>query len=329
MESGGKGWRYSSLFFSTVCAMALFSPRASGQIRYSIPEEMPVSSFVGNIASDLGFEPKRLVSGKARVFTADSSEYIGLDKENGHLVVKNKIDREELCGEISACSVSFDLILENPMELYRVTVDIQDINDNSPVFPKSKIEQVISELAVVGARFPLESAIDPDVGVNALQKYTLQPTDHFKLNVQKNAAGHKNVEMVLHAPLDREKTKNHNLILTAFDGGKPQRSATVQINVIVLDVNDNPPVFSQSSYRTSVPENAVKGSIVTKVSASDADESSHSIQYYFEHATPTVKALFSIDSDSGEVKVIGDIDYEKHKQFTFKVKAKDHGDLTD
>nr|AAT85340.1 protocadherin cluster 1 gamma 18a [Danio rerio] len=104
MESGGKGWRYGSLFFYTLCAMALFSSRVSGQIRYSIPEEMQVGSFVGNIALDLGFEPKRLVSGKARVFTADSSEYIGLDKENGHLVIKNKIDREELCGEISACS---------------------------------------------------------------------------------------------------------------------------------------------------------------------------------------------------------------------------------
>uniref|UniRef100_A0A9J8BKI8 Protocadherin 1 gamma 11 n=1 Tax=Cyprinus carpio carpio TaxID=630221 RepID=A0A9J8BKI8_CYPCA len=328
MESEGKGWHYGSLFFYTACAVDLFSPRVTGQIRYSIPEEMPVGSFVGNIASDLGLEQKRLISGKARVFTADSSDYIGLDKENGHLVVKNKIDREELCEEISACSVSFDVIFENPMELYRVTVDIQDINDNSPVFPKSQIEQEISELAVLGARFPLESAIDPDVGVNTLQKYTLQPTDHFKLNVQIGAGGNKNVEMVLHSPLDREKKKLHKLILTALDGGKPQRSATVQINIIVLDGNDNAPVFSQSSYKTSVVENAPKSTIVTRVSATDADES-HGIQYYFEHASSTVKALFSIDADSGEVKVIGDIDYEKHKQFTVKVKAKDHGGLTD
>ncbi|XP_052464328.1 protocadherin gamma-A5 isoform X31 [Carassius gibelio] len=328
MESEGKGWHCGSLFFY-MCAVALFSPCVTGQIRYSIPEEMSVGSFVGNIASDLGLEPKRLISGKARVFTADSSEYIGLDKENGHLVVKNKIDREELCGEISACSVSFDVIFENPMELYRVTVDIQDINDNSPVFPKSQIDQEISELAVLGARFPLESAIDPDVGVNTLQKYTLQPTDHFKLNVQIGAGGNKNVEMVLHSPLDREKKKLHKLVLTALDGGKPQRSATVQINIIVLDGNDNAPVFSQSSYKTSVVENAPKSTIVTRVSATDADESSQGIQYYFEHTSSTVKALFSIDADSGEVKVIGDIDYEKHKQFTVKVKAKDHGGLTD
>ncbi|XP_051540570.1 protocadherin gamma-A3-like isoform X15 [Myxocyprinus asiaticus] len=328
MESRRKGCLHGWLFY-TVCALALFATDVTGQIRYSIPEEMAVGSDVGNIASDLGLDPKRLISGKARVFTADSSEYIGLDKENGHLVIKNKIDREELCGEISACSVSFDVILENPMELYRVTADIQDINDNSPVFPKSKIEQEISELAVLGARFPLESAIDPDVGLNTLQKYTLHPTDHFKLNVQNGEDGSKNVEMVLHSPLDREKKQHHNLILTAFDGGKPQRSATVQINIVVLDANDNAPVFSQSSYKTSVAENAAKGTIVTTVSATDADESSHSIQYYFEHATATVKALFTIDADSGEVTVMGDIDYEKNKQFKIKVKAKDHGGLTD
>ncbi|XP_051540817.1 protocadherin gamma-A3-like isoform X14 [Myxocyprinus asiaticus] len=328
MESGRKLFLHDWLFY-TVCALALFAADVKGQIRYSIPEEMPVGSVVGNIASDLGLEPKRLISGKARVFTADSSEHIGLDKENGHLVITHKIDREELCGEISACSVSFDVILENPMELYRVTADIQDINDNSPVFPKSKIEQEISELAVLGARFPLESAIDPDVGVNTLQKYTLHPTDHFKLNVQNGAGGHKNVEMVLHSPLDREKEKHHSLILTAFDGGKPQRSATVQINIVVLDVNDNAPIFSQSSYKTSVVENSAKGTIVTTVSATDADESSHGIQYYFEHVTSIVIALFSIHADSGEVRVIGDIDYEKHRQFSIKVKAKDHGGLTD
>ncbi|KAA0703888.1 Protocadherin gamma-A3 [Triplophysa tibetana] len=328
MVTGGKSWLYGWLFY-TVCALSLFAAEVTGQIRYSIPEEMSVGSTVGNIASDLGLEPKRLISGKARVFTAESSEYIGLDKENGHLIIKSQIDREELCGEISACSISFNVILDNPMELYRVTVDIQDINDNSPAFPKSKIEKNISELAVPSARFPLESAIDPDVGVNTLQKYTLYPTDHFKLNVQSSASGNKHVEMILHSPLDREKEKHHQLILTAFDGGKPQRSATVEVNIVVLDVNDNAPVFSQSSYKSSVVENAAKGSVVTTVSASDTDESSHNIQYYFEHATSTIKALFSIDADSGEVKVIGDIDYEKYKQFTFKVKAKDHGDLTD
>ncbi|XP_030648898.1 protocadherin gamma-A11-like [Chanos chanos] len=310
-------------------ALTLSVGPATGQIRYSIPEEMAVGSFVGNIGTDLGLEPKRLVSGKARVFTAGGSEYVGLDREKGHLIVKERIDREQLCVAVSACSISFDVILENPIELYRVNVDILDINDNSPVFPRGEIEIEISEAALPGARFALESAIDPDVGLNTLQKYTLLPTDPFHLNIENGADGSKNVEMVLQTALDREKETNHYLTLTAVDGGKPQRSGTVKIHVFVLDVNDNAPVFSQSSYKTSVIENAAKGTLVTSVSATDADESSHNIQYYFEHPSATVKTLFAIDSESGEVRVTGEIDYEKYKQFKIKVTAKDHGGLTE
>ncbi|XP_062391775.1 protocadherin gamma-A2-like [Sardina pilchardus] len=299
-----------------------------GQIRYSIPEEMAKGSIVGNIANDLGVELKRLVSGRARVFTSDGSEYVGLDREKGQLVVKQRMDREQLCGEVAACSLSFDVILENPMELYRVTVDVVDINDNSPVFPGNEIDQEISELTLPGARFSLESAIDPDVGMNTLQKYVLHPTNHFNLNVQSNAHGSKKVEMVLKTPLDREKTDNHYLTLTAFDGGNPQRSGTVKIHIRVLDVNDNAPIFNQLSYKASVLENSPIGTLVTTVTATDADEeSSANIQYYLEHATASVKTSFSINTLTGEVKVAGLIDYEKYKQFQINVMAKDNGGL--
>ncbi|XP_030648888.1 protocadherin gamma-A11-like [Chanos chanos] len=310
-------------------ALTLSAHLSMGQIRYSIPEEMTVGSFVGNIGTDLGLEPKRLVSGKARVFTAGGSEYVGLDTDKGHLIVKERIDREQLCGKVSACSIAFNVILENPMELHRVNVDILDINDNSPVFPRVEMQLEISEAAPPGARFSLESAIDPDVGMNTLQKYTLHPTDHFNLNIRSRADGSKNIEMVLQTALDREKTTNHYLTLTAVDGGKPQRSGTIKIHILVLDANDNSPVFDQSSYKASVIENAGKGTLVTTVSASDADESSQKIQYYFEHPSATVNDLFAIDSESGEVRVSGEIDYEKHIEFKIKVTAKDHGGLTD
>ncbi|XP_048088522.1 protocadherin gamma-A3-like isoform X46 [Alosa alosa] len=303
---------------------------AMGQIRYSIPEEMTKGSIVGNIANDLGIELKRLVSGRARVFTSDGSEYIGLDREKGQLVVKQRIDREQLCGEISACSLSFEVVLENPMELYSINIDIQDVNDNSPVFPKTEIDQEISESALPGARFSLGGAIDSDVGLNTLQKYVLQPTDHFDLNVQSRSDGGKNVEMVLKTPLDREKKEHHYLTLTAIDGGSPQRSGTVKIHISVLDHNDNAPIINQAIYKTSVLENSAVATLVTTVSATDADEGTNAnIQYYFEHAPVSVMALFAIDAETGQIKVAGPIDYEKHKQFQIKVIAKDNGGLTD
>ncbi|RXN25623.1 protocadherin gamma-A12-like protein [Labeo rohita] len=108
-----------------------------GQVRYSVPEEMAPGSFVGDIVKDLGLELKRLTTGKARIFAAGGREYVALDREKGHIIIKERIDRELLCaGAVSACSLSFEVILENPIELYRITIEILDVNDNSPAFPR-------------------------------------------------------------------------------------------------------------------------------------------------------------------------------------------------
>ena len=152
-----------------------------GQVRYSIPEEMNKGSVVGNIVQDLGLDVKRLKSGRARIFTEDSREYIGLNVDKGTLVVRERIDREELCAQVTPCSLHFQIILENPMELHQIDIEILDINDNAPVFTRREIGFQISESALPGAKFSLDSAHDPDVGLNALQRYTLNPTDHFSL----------------------------------------------------------------------------------------------------------------------------------------------------
>ncbi len=151
--------------------------------RYSIPEEMPEGSFVGNIAKDLGIEISRLISGKARVVTKGGRQYVDLSRDKGTLIVKERIDREELCKQTTPCSISFDLIVENPIQLHRVTVEVQDINDNAPLFPKENVNLEISENAISGTRFPLDNAIDTDVGINDIQSYKLHPTDIFELEV--------------------------------------------------------------------------------------------------------------------------------------------------
>ncbi|XP_036431596.1 protocadherin gamma-A10-like [Colossoma macropomum] len=304
---------------------------ARGQVRYSIPEEMNKGSVVGNIVQDLGLDVKRLKSGRARIFTEDSREYIGLNVDKGTLVVRERIDREELCAQVTPCSLHFQIILENPMELHRIDVEILDINDHAPVFARKEIDFDISESAVPGARFSLESARDPDVGLNALQRYTLNPTDHFTLKELSRNDGTKYVEMVLQTALDREQQEEHKLILTAFDGGSPQKSGTVKITVIVIDANDNPPVFSQPVYRVSLPENVPKNSIVVTVSATDKDQGANGeVTYSFSQSTGIEAiGLFSIDSYTGEMKVNSPLDYEKSKQYELNVEARDKWGLTD
>ncbi|KAL2077294.1 hypothetical protein ACEWY4_026798 [Coilia grayii] len=303
---------------------------ARGQVRYSIPEEMTKGSVVGNIVQDLGLDAKRLKSGRARIFTEDSREYIGLNADKGTLVVKERIDREELCAQITPCSLHFQIILDNPMEFHRIDVEILDINDNAPVFNKKEIIFEISELAVPGARYSLDSAKDADVASNTLQSYTLQPNDHFTLKTITRPDNTKYAEMVLKTPLDREKNEEHKLLLTAYDGGNPQKSGTIRINVIVLDANDNAPAFTQSLYRVSVPENTSKGTIMLRVSATDADQGTNGeVMYSLSQSSDSISDLFDINADTGDIVVKGLIDFEKSKTYELNVEARDKGGLTD
>ena len=314
------------LFFISL----LFLDTVFGQVSYSIPEEMAKGSLVGNIAQDLGVEIKRLKSGKATIYTRNSDVYIELNRERGVLLVKERIDREALCTETALCALHFQIILENPMEFYSVTVQITDINDNAPTFEKNEMRFKISESAITGAKFVLERAVDLDVGINGVHDYNLKPTDNFALKVHNNADGNKNIEMVLQKPLDREKQEQISLVLTAVDGGEPQMSGTMMIVITVLDANDNAPVFTQSTYKATVTENSPKGTVVATVTATDADQDSNAkISYSITNTLENIRKMFEINPTNGEVSIIANIDFEKSRNFQINLLASDEGGLTE
>ncbi|XP_041929607.1 protocadherin 2 gamma 28 isoform X9 [Alosa sapidissima] len=314
--------------WQVILLLATFCDFIGAQIRYSIPEELKVGSLIGNVAQDLGLDMKRLRSGRARIVT-ESVQYTELKPDKGILVVRERIDREQLCGEITPCSFSFEIILENPMELHQITVEILDINDNAPVFRKTEINFEISEAATLGSRFVLGSADDPDVGINALQNYILSQNAHFVLKQQSIPDGSKYAEMVLQKALDREENLRLSLKLIAVDGGNPQRSGTVNIDVTVLDANDNVPVFNQTVYKSTVMENAPRGTYVITVNATDADAGSNGlIVYSFSDLKEDLKQTFRIDETTGTISVIGAIDFEQNKRYEIQVEAKDQGGFT-
>uniref|UniRef100_A0A3Q2FUU7 Cadherin domain-containing protein n=1 Tax=Cyprinodon variegatus TaxID=28743 RepID=A0A3Q2FUU7_CYPVA len=187
----------------------------------------------------------------------------------------------------------------------------------------------ISESATVGARFSLISAEDLDVGVNGLREYLLSDNDNFILKQHSNADGKKYAEMVLQNPLDRETNPNLSLKLIAVDGGTPQRSGTVNINILILDANDNAPIFNQSVYKAVVTEMSPKDTYVITVNASDKDSGSNGfITYYFSDLDSALD-LFRVDEQSGVILTAGPIDFEKDKKFELQIHAKDQGGLTD
>ncbi|KFZ68163.1 Protocadherin alpha-C2, partial [Podiceps cristatus] len=248
----------------------------------------------------------------------------------GVLLVRERMDREALCELNPTCFLSLELVIEQPVEVHNVEVEVLDINDNAPHFPRQDYRLEISESAVPGARFHIESAQDPDVGTNSVQSYQLSPSRHFALDLKGFQSGSTLLELVLQQPLDREQSALQQLVLTAVDGGDPPKSGTAQISVRVVDTNDNPPAFDRSTYTVSLLENAPPGTLVVKLNASDPDEGSNGdVIYSFGSYTPQkVRQLFSVDPHSGEVRVNGTLDYEEASSYEIYVQATDQGPVS-
>ncbi|XP_026883864.2 protocadherin gamma-C5-like isoform X46 [Electrophorus electricus] len=222
--------------------------------------------------------------------------------------------------------LTLEAIIENPLQMYRVKVDIRDVNDNSPFFLNNQIVLNVDEAKTPGARFRLEPAKDPDIASNSLASYVLSKNEHFVLSV-KNKDDTKIPELILEKALDREKQSSHSLLLTALDGGTPARSGTTTIIVRVQDSNDNSPVFEKPSYKVKLPENSPKGTVLLTVKALDSDEGLNSqLTYSFEPNTPVnIQNLFSVDSEQGAITVKDHLDFELVSSFKFEVIATDKG----
>nr|XP_020860751.1 protocadherin gamma-A2 isoform X4 [Phascolarctos cinereus] len=297
---------------------------SSAQIRYSVPEEMEKGSFVGDMAKDLGLEPRELSERGARIVSKGKKPHFALSVRTGSLVIADRIDREELCAQSAQCMIYFNVLVEDKLKIYSVEVEITDINDNAPHFLAEELELKISEITSPGTHHLLESAYDRDVGVNSLQGYELSPNHHFSLRVQRGDDGVKYPELVLEQALDREKEPDLHIVLTAWDGGEPVRSGTARIRVIVLDANDNAPVFTQSMYTVSVPENVPQGTVLLTVNATDADEGINSQVRYFQVKMPgKMSQIFQLNSVTGELSTLQNLDYEVAGFYVIQAEAKD------
>lgn len=174
---------------------------SSGEVRYVLPEEMQAGSVIGNVARDLGVEARELGARRARVVADGTSQLCELDLSSGNLLISQRIDREELCVQGSVCTIQHQLLLEQPLQAFSLLLDIEDINDNTPVFAAEEINLDLVESTVLGRRFPLESAHDPDLGTNSVSEYKLSPNEHFGLEISTQINGNAYPELVLKKPL--------------------------------------------------------------------------------------------------------------------------------
>ncbi|XP_055668714.1 protocadherin gamma-B5-like [Falco peregrinus] len=303
---------------------------APERIRYAIPEELGRGSLVGPLARDLGLSPAELPARKLRVASAAKRQlrYFTVSGENGNLYVSERLDREQMCGESPSCAVSFEALVQNPLNVFHVDVAIHDVNDNAPRFLQDSFQLEINELTPPGARFAVGMAEDADVGSNSLQGYELEANEYFAVEVKDSQDGSKFAELVLRRALDREREENLRLVLTALDGGEPPRSGTAQLCINVTDANDNPPVFAHDRYHASLREDAPPGSAVLNVSASDADFGTNAqISYRFGQLPAKVLEKFVLNAESGRLVLQEPLDFEDTRSYTLLLEARDGGGL--
>nr|XP_043895492.1 protocadherin alpha-8-like isoform X6 [Solea senegalensis] len=325
-ERGGCGG-WPTLLVAFMAATCILWDVCSAQTRYSISEELKEGTRVGNIAKDLGLDLGVLKARGFRIVSGSNDPMFQVNQNDGIIYVNTKIDREEVCERSSTCLINLKAVLEDPLEIHYVSVEIQDINDHSPKFPENESRLEIFESALPGERFQLQAARDPDSGIFSVQQYKLSQNDHFRLEVKDRGSDGKIPILYLQKSLDKETERHHKLKLSAIDGGKPPQTGTTEILVEVLDVNDNLPVFTKDAYSVLLPENSRVGTMVIHVNATDLDDGSNGeVVYSFgRNVNENVRKFFDIDRNTGAITVKGVLDYEEKDRYEIDIQASDRG----
>uniref|UniRef100_A0A3B4EYR6 Protocadherin-8 n=1 Tax=Pundamilia nyererei TaxID=303518 RepID=A0A3B4EYR6_9CICH len=300
----------------------------SATVKYQTFEEDAPGTVIGNLAKDTSSSASSSRN-SFRMMKQFNSSFIRLRESDGQLTIGERIDRERICKHTLHCLIAFDVVSfsKEQFKLIHVEVEVKDINDNSPEFPRKESSLEISENTAVGTRIPLDFAVDEDVGTNYIQSYQISVNSHFSIDVLSRADGVKYAELVLMKELDRETQASYALELVAMDGGNPSRSGTTRINIKVKDYNDNSPVFDRSSFSVDLPEDAPVGTLLLDLNAEDPDEGLNGeVVYGFGHQVPPeIRQLFRVDRKSGRLTLESPVDFESKTTYEFDVQATDLG----
>jgi len=284
----------------------------SATLRYHVLEEVgPGSIFVGDVLADSGVG-RRTTSGdqlRFAVLPGRHQRLFVVDETTGVLRTRAPLDRDSLCVDVaqSACVLHVEVAIVHPAEQFRafaVDVVVDDVNDNTPTFDRQSVVVRVLESAVPKLSvYALPAATDADSAAFGVARYELTPNDTFALQLSSDDSDSLVPTMTLLKQLDREVQSHYELLLRAVDGGRPTRSGTLSINVVVVDTNDNSPTFDKPVYDVSVLETVSPARPLVRVHADDPDDGPNGAVSYGLGATTRKQhgRLFGVDNVTGDV----------------------------
>ncbi|CAK7304595.1 CDH23 [Vulpes lagopus] len=259
----------------------------------------------------------------------DQEDAFAVNINTGSVMVKSPLNREL----VATYEVTLSVI-DNASDLpersvsvpnAKLTVNILDVNDNTPQFKPFGITyytERILEGATPGTTLIAVAAVDPDKGLNGLITYTLldlMPPGYVQL--EDASAG----KVIANRTVDYEEVHWLNFTVRASDNGSPPRAAEIPVYLEIVDVNDNNPIFDQPSYQEAIFEDVPVGTVILTVTATDADSGNFAL---IEYSLGDGEGKFAINPTTGDIYVLSSLDREKKDHYILTALAKDNpGDI--
>ncbi|XP_076117253.1 protocadherin-9-like isoform X1 [Mytilus galloprovincialis] len=303
-------------------------------IFYQILEEQEPPLYLGNVAGSSNLASIATGDEFANMrysFLKTVGTYFTINENNGALSTNSKLDRETICPFQKSCVLQLRIGASSGtfFQPINVNVTLKDVNDNKPEFSESSIVLNIPEDADINTTYPVIGAVDKDMGdSNSLLTYELLPdSGTFGLKFDDSLSGNIEVSILLKQTVDREVLSRYQVYLVAKDGGTPQRSSMLTINISVTDINDNKPIFSRKQYDITVPEDISVPNKILNITAVDHDAGLNGEVEFTLISSPSSDAqtFFAIGKTTGQLSVIEHLSHTKGAPLSLIVQASDKG----
>ncbi|GAB1610347.1 protocadherin beta-13-like isoform X1 [Argonauta hians] len=327
-----------------VTALLYLNGYVSIDITYHVEEEQRIGTYIGDIAADF------LMMTDSAMKHSNSISFTQLQKvtkgprllfnvtKKGKLYTAHRLDAEVLCSAKKECSRIIKVAVQlserastQYMNILKVKIIIEDVNDHQPIFPMKQIQLHFTERDGKGVMLAVPNALDRDVSIaNSKISYQIrnEPDLPFTLSARKTITGRSELGIILARKLDREVKDSYNLQIIAKDGGYPSKQGVLDVHISVIDLNDNSPIFSKDIYNISVRNTHQRNKPIAMVSTTDLDSGENGqVTYLFSSETSEkVKSYFRLNHKTGEIFLQEGFRRATKQSYELFIMAKDGGD---